>query len=166
MKMYSYVSTAGYTVTVPETLHKMIQRGGTVGSVNGGKLNKTCTFELIGSANETARKVIAQRKTEAAKPAEQKAAPKAAPKKPAAKKPAPKKVAAKKPAAKKGDAKPAKVSKYGTHPTGTVQFVPTRKIYHGFVDGKIVVVKNSAEKVTEALKAANVTEFNHITFEG
>ncbi len=161
-KIYEYVSTAGYVTKVPEDLHKMIQRGISVGGVNGGKLTKACEFKLIGSANAAAKKAIAERKTAAKTPA----AKKPVAKKAEAKKPAAKKAVAKKPAAKKADAKPAKVSKYGEHPSGTVQFVPGRKIYHGFMEGKIVVVKNSAAKVTEALTAAGVADFNYITFEG
>jgi len=161
MKKYEYTSTAGFNAIVPETLHKMIQRGGEVGAVNGGKLNKSCKFVKVGDEVNNPTNTVAVEK-DVAKPA----AKKAEAKKPAAKaKPAPKKAVAKaKPAAKKGAV--PKVSKYGTHPDGTVQFVPARGIYHGYMGGKIAVVKNSAEKVKAELTARGVTVFADIAFEG
>jgi hypothetical protein len=57
MKMYEYVSTAGYPATVPATLHKMIQRGVSINGVNGGLLTKQCQFvemTLAGGTRVTA----------------------------------------------------------------------------------------------------------------
>jgi len=165
MKKFEYTSTAGFNAIVPATLHKLIQRGGEVGAVNGGKLNKSCKFKQVGDEVNNPTNGVAVAKPAAVKPVKAKAAP--APKaKPAAKaKPVPKKAVAKaKPAAKKGAV--AKVSKYGTHPDGTIQFVPARGIYHVYVGGKIAAVKRDMAKAVAELTARGIVAHTMVTFEG
>jgi len=164
-KMFEYTSTAGFNAVVPESLHKMIQRGVDVGAVNGGKLTKSCKFVKVGDEVNNPTNTVAVEKAvaePAAKPVKAKAAPAAkAPKAKAA----PKKAVAKaKPAAKKAGT--AKVSKYGTHPDGTIQFVPARGIYHVWVGGKIAAVKRDVEKAKAELTARGVTTVTNVTFEG
>lgn len=50
MNTYSYTSTAGHNVVLTANIHNLIQRGVVVGHVNGGKLNKQCTFVVTDGA--------------------------------------------------------------------------------------------------------------------
>lgn len=56
---YQYTSTAGYTVNIPENIHKIIQGGHSINHVNGGKLTKTCKFIIADGKVDIATKVDA-----------------------------------------------------------------------------------------------------------
>jgi hypothetical protein len=77
MKLYNYTNTRGYAVKVPATLHKMIQCGISVGSVNGGKLTRQCKFTLdngtpmVATVTSTDKTVMVHKVTKVAKPTKQ-----------------------------------------------------------------------------------------------
>lgn len=149
---FNYISTTGNTATVSKTLHAMIQRGVDIAHVNGGKLTRACAFVATkgGKAARVAKLAVTVEKAKVAPKAVVKA--KAAPKAKAVVK------------AKTGAV--PKVSKYGTHPDGTVQFVPARGIYHVYVGGAIVAVKRDAAKAKDELTARGITVVTEVTFEG
>jgi hypothetical protein len=153
---FNYISTTSNTATVSKTLHAMIQRGVDIAHVNGGKLTRACVFTASKGGKVVApvtKKVVAKAKPTAKAVAKTNPLEKA---KPAAKA---------KPVAKTKATAP-KVSKYGTHPDGTIQFVPARGIYHCYVGGVIVAVKRDATKAKEELVARGIAVVTEVTFEG